>query len=55
MNNATNRRKFLQTLGASAAATTILAPTRRLWAANVNEEVNVGFISCDGRSRNLMG
>ena len=55
MNNATNRRKFLQTLGASAAATTILAPTRRLWAANVNEEVNVGFISCGGRSRNLMG
>jgi hypothetical protein len=55
MNNSTNRRNFLRTLGVGAAATTILAPGRKLWAANINEEINVGFVSCGGRARQLMG
>ncbi len=54
MNNSTNRRNFLRTLGIGAAATTVLAPGRKLWAANVNEQINVGFVSCGGRSRKLM-
>ena len=54
MNNSTNRRNFLRTLGVGATAATILAPGRKLWAANVNEEVNIGFVSCGGRARQLM-
>ena len=55
MKNYPNRRNFLQTVGVGATAATILAPGRKLWAANVNEEINVGFVSCGGRSRGLMG
>ena len=55
MNHATDRRNFLRTIGAGTAAATLLSPSRKLWAANVNEEVNVGFVSCGGRSRGLMG
>ncbi|WP_084417163.1 Gfo/Idh/MocA family protein [Mariniblastus fucicola] len=51
----TNRRNFLRTMGAGAAAVTIAVPGKQLWAANVNEEINIGFISCGGRSRGLMG
>ena len=54
MKNYPNRRNFLRTVGVGATAATILAPAHKLWAANVNEEINVGFISCGGRSRNLM-
>lgn len=54
MNNSINRRSFLSTVGVGAAATTLIAPGRKLWAANVNEEINVGFVSCGGRSRALM-
>ena len=42
-------------MGIGAAAATLATPGRKLWAANVNEEVNVGFVSCGGRSRGLMG
>jgi len=55
MNNSTNRRNFLTAMGIGAASATVLAPQRKLWAANVNEEVNVGFVSCGGRARQLMG
>ena len=55
MNDTTNRRNFLRVVGAGTAAATIATPSRKLWAANVNEEVNVGFVSCGGRSRGLMG
>ncbi len=55
MNKFTNRRNFLFSIGAGAAAFTVAGPQRRLWAANLNEEINVGFVSCGGRSRGLMG
>ena len=54
MDNLTNRRNFLLTAGAGAASTVLLRPQGKLWAANVNEEINVGFISCGGRSNGLM-
>ena len=41
-------------MGVGATAATILAPGRKLWAANVNEEINIGFVSCGGRARQLM-
>ena len=48
-----NRRTFVSaSLGLAAAST--LPRSRRLWAANVNEEINVGFISCGSRSQALM-
>jgi hypothetical protein len=34
---------------------TLAVPARRVWAANANDEINVGFISCGGRSNALMG
>lgn len=58
MYQSTHRRNFLRTvgsIGAGVAASTLLTvPSRKLWAANVNEEINVGFVSCGGRSRGLM-
>ena len=53
MHNLINRRNFVRTLGLGAAVTT-LSPRGKLWAANVNEEINLGFISCGGRARTLM-
>lgn len=47
-----NRRSFIYS-GIAAAAVTAL-PARKLWAANVNEEINLGFISCGGRGNQLM-
>lgn len=46
-----SRRKFL---AASAAASVVVSQPSRLWARNANERVAIGFISCGGRSRNLM-
>lgn len=54
MNNSTNRRRFLLSAGAGVASAAILRPQQKLWAANVNEEINVGFVSCGGRSNSLM-
>ena len=48
-----NRREFLGTglaVGAAAAFS-----GRSLFAANANEEISVGFISCGGRAGSLMG
>ena len=47
-----NRRQFLSAT-AVAGVTTSLAP-RSLWAANKNDEINLGFISCGGRGMKLM-
>lgn len=48
-----SRRHFLAS-GAAVGLTTALAP-RTLRAANANDEINVGFISCGGRAMGLMG
>ena len=48
-----NRRDFLAA-SLAAGLTTSLAP-RTLLAANANNEVNLGFISCGGRAGQLMG
>ena len=48
-----NRREFVSTGLAVGAAATL--PGRSLFAANANEEVSVGFISCGGRAGGLMG
>ncbi|MFK8111121.1 MAG: Gfo/Idh/MocA family oxidoreductase [Rubripirellula sp.] len=48
-----SRRHFLSTTIA-AGVTTSLAPTT-LRAANANDEINLGFISCGGRAGGLMG
>ncbi len=47
-----NRRRFLST-AVAAGLTTSLAP-RTLRAANANDEINLGFISCGGRAGELM-
>jgi len=48
-----SRRQVLAA-GAGLAFTSALpAPTS--WAANANEEINLGFISCGGRAGQLMG
>lgn len=47
------RRDFLAS-GLAFGVTTALAP-RTLRAANANDEINVGFISCGGRAMGLMG
>src|SRR6056297_2856817 len=48
-----SRRHFV---GAAAAFTvTSSLPGRQLSAANANEEINLGFISCGGRAGGLMG
>ncbi len=47
-----SRRDFVRTgLAASAA---LALPARSMFAANANDEVNVGFISCGGRAGQLM-
>lgn len=48
-----NRRNFL-TKTATALGVTAFA-TQSLRAANANEEINLGFISCGGRAGQLMG
>lgn len=48
-----SRRQFLGTMAAGAALTTAL-PARQLQAANANDEINLGFISCGGRAGGLM-
>ena len=47
------RRSFLHTGLAAGASCTF--PLRSLFAANANEEINLGFISCGGRAGGLMG
>jgi len=56
MNSSLHRRHFLGQMGlcASVAAFSNVSP-HLLSPANTNEEINVGFISCGGRSRGLMG
>ncbi|TWU07454.1 Gfo/Idh/MocA family protein [Stieleria varia] len=52
-----SRRQFAKTssaLAAAAALTTSL-PARSLRAANANDEINLGFVSCGGRANDLMG
>lgn len=47
------RRDFIRTGLAAGAVCTF--PTRSLFAASANDEINVGFISCGGRGGGLMG
>jgi len=47
-----NRRQILRA-GIAAGVTTSIMP-RSLQAANANDEINVGFISCGGRAQGLM-
>lgn len=47
-----SRRRFL---AASAATGIALSQPARIWARNANERVAIGFISCGGRARGLMG
>ena len=54
MNNSINRRSFLSSVGAGAVATSLIAPGRKLRAANINEEINIGVVGCGGRSKRLM-
>jgi hypothetical protein len=51
------RRQFVGSTASAAAAllATSSLPGRSLRAANANEEINLGFISCGGRAGNLMG
>ncbi len=48
-----SRRQFIGT-SAAVGLTTSIAP-KSLLAANANDEINVGFISCGGRAGGLMG
>ena len=48
-----NRRHFL-TASAAVGLTTAL-PGKSLRAANANDEINLGFVSCGGRAGGLMG
>jgi predicted dehydrogenase len=48
-----NRRNFLATSVATGLTTTL--PAKRSRAANANDEINLGFISCGGRAGGLMG
>lgn len=48
-----NRRHFL-TASAALSLTTAL-PGKSLRAANANDEINLGFVSCGGRAGGLMG
>lgn len=47
------RRNFVQ--AGFLGGLTLATPAKRLWAANANDEINLGFISCGGRSNALMG
>ena len=51
--NRLNRRKFLSTTVAAGVTTSLSACTVR--AANANDEINLGFVSCGGRAGQLMG
>ncbi len=46
-----SRRRFLVT-GLSAGVMLSL-PARKLWAANANDSINLGFVSCGGRAGQL--
>jgi hypothetical protein len=46
------RRKFLHT--GLISGVTLASTTRNVWSANVNNEVNLGFIGCGGRGNILM-
>ncbi len=48
-----NRRNFLSTTLAAGVTTSLAA--RPLRAANANDEINLGFVSCGGRAGQLMG
>ncbi len=50
-----NRRKFLTSSVAATVSTGFMlsTPAKRLWAANKNDSVNLGFISCGGRAGDL--
>ena len=47
-----SRRRFL---AATAAAGAVVSQPSKIWARDANERVAVGFISCGGRARGLMG
>ena len=47
-----NRREFVGAALSVGAATTL--PGRSLFAANANEEINLGFVSCGSRAGQLM-
>lgn len=53
----TTRRQFAASTTAAAAAFAVTSslPSRSLRAANANDEINLGFISCGGRAGGLMG
>lgn len=51
--NRLNRRHFLSVAAAAGVTTSLSARTLR--AANANDEINLGFISCGGRAGQLMG
>lgn len=51
--NRLNRRRFLSL--AAATGLTSSLPARTLRAANANDEINLGFVSCGGRAGQLMG
>jgi len=56
MSHSTSRRRFLNQVGLGVSVAAFSGSgLRSLSAANVNEEINMGFISCGGRSRGLMG
>ena len=46
------RRDFVQ--AGLLGGITLATPARQLWAANANDEITIGFISCGGRSNALM-
>ncbi len=48
-----NRRNFLSTTLAAGVTSSLAA--RPLRAANANDEINLGFVSCGGRAGQLMG
>ncbi len=48
-----SRRDFVRT--GLAASTAFVVPNRSILAAGANDAINVGFISCGGRSSGLMG
>lgn len=55
--NRISRRQFVKTSSVAAAATALTTslPARSLRAANANDEINIGFISCGSRAGGLMG
>ena len=51
--NVFNRRKFMAGTLATGLSTSLTSA--KLRAANANDEVNLGFISCEVRAGQLMG